>query len=80
MALVFAVLMNGGAYFFSDKIALASSGAQPISPEQSPRLYQVMERLCGKGQSPDAEALHDSRSRRRMLLPRDGIRATLRLP
>ena len=48
MALIFAVLMNGGAYFFSDKIALASSGAQPISPEQSPRLYQVMERLCAK--------------------------------
>jgi heat shock protein HtpX len=52
IALVFAVLMNGGAYFFSDKIALASSGAQPISPEQSPRLYQVMERLCGKSNLP----------------------------
>lgn len=52
MALVFAVLMNGTAYFFSDKIALASSGAQPISPEQSPRLYQVMERLCGKANLP----------------------------
>jgi heat shock protein HtpX len=52
IALVFAVIMNGGAYFFSDKIALASSGAQPISPEQSPRLYQVMERLCGKSNLP----------------------------
>ena len=31
IALVGAVLMNGVAYFFSDKIALASSGAQPIS-------------------------------------------------
>lgn len=52
MALGFAILMNGGAYFFSDKIALASSGAQPISPEQSPRLYQVMERLCAKAHLP----------------------------
>ena len=52
IALVFAVLMNGGAYFFSDKIALASSGAQPITPEQSPRLYQVMERLCAKANLP----------------------------
>jgi heat shock protein HtpX len=52
IALAFAVIMNGGAYFFSDKIALASSGAQPISPEQSPRLYQVMERLCGKSNLP----------------------------
>jgi heat shock protein HtpX len=49
LALVFAVLMNGTAYFFSDKIALASSGAQPISQEQSPRLYAVMERLAAKG-------------------------------
>lgn len=52
IALVFAVLMNGGAYFFSDKIALASSGAQPISQEQSPRLYAVMERLAAKGNLP----------------------------
>lgn len=52
IALVFAVLMNGGAYFFSDKIALAYSGAQPISPEQSPRLYQVMERLSAKANLP----------------------------
>ena len=52
IALVFAVLMNGGAYFFSDKIALASSGAQPISPEQLPRLYQVMERLSAKANLP----------------------------
>ena len=52
LALVFAVLMNGTAYFFSDKIALASSGAQPISQEQSPRLYAVMERLAAKGNLP----------------------------
>ena len=44
--------MNGGAYFFSDKIALASSGAQPISREQSPRLYAVMERLAAKANLP----------------------------
>lgn len=52
MALVFAVLMNGTAYFFSDKIALLSSGAQPISREQSPRLYAVMERLAAKANLP----------------------------
>ncbi len=52
IALVFAVLMNGTAYFFSDKIALASSGAVPISREQSPRLYEVMERLAGKANLP----------------------------
>jgi heat shock protein HtpX len=51
-ALGFAVLMNGGAYFFSDKIALASSGAQPVSREEAPKLYQVVERLCGKAGLP----------------------------
>jgi heat shock protein HtpX len=52
IALVFAVLMNGGAYFFSDKIALKSSGAVPISREESPRLYAVMERLAAKANLP----------------------------
>jgi heat shock protein HtpX len=52
LALVFAVLMNGTAYFFSDKIALMSSGAQPISREEAPRLYEVMERLAAKSNLP----------------------------
>ncbi|MGA7027209.1 MAG: zinc metalloprotease HtpX [Candidatus Acidiferrales bacterium] len=52
IALVAAVVMNGGAYFFSDKIALASSGAVPISREQEPRLYAVMERLAAKASLP----------------------------
>jgi heat shock protein HtpX len=51
-ALIIAVVMNGGAYFFSDKIALMSSGAQPVTREQLPRLYQVMERLVAKAQLP----------------------------
>ena len=52
IALGFAVVMNGFAYFFSDKIALASSGAQPVSREQAPRLYSVVERLCVKATLP----------------------------
>jgi len=52
MALFFAVIMNGTAYFFSDKIALMSSGAVPISREQAPRLYAVMERLAAKANLP----------------------------
>jgi heat shock protein HtpX len=50
--LVLAVAMNGFAYFFSDKIALKSSGAQPVTREQAPRLYAVMERLAAKGNLP----------------------------
>jgi heat shock protein HtpX len=52
IALGFAVLMNGISYFFSDKIALASSGAQPVSREELPRLYAVMERLAAKANLP----------------------------
>ena len=52
MALVIAAVMNFVAYFFSDKIALASSGAQPVTREQLPRLYQVMERLAAKANIP----------------------------
>jgi heat shock protein HtpX len=51
-ALGFAILMNGGAYFFSDKIALASSGAQAVTREEALKLYQVVERLCGKANLP----------------------------
>jgi heat shock protein HtpX len=52
IALVFAVIMNGISYFFSDKIALRSSGAQPVTREQLPRLYEVMERLAAKANIP----------------------------
>lgn len=50
--LIIAVALNGFAYFFSDKIALKSSGAQPVSREQMPRLYEVMERLVAKARLP----------------------------
>lgn len=51
-ALVLAAVMNMGAYFFSDKIALASSRAQPISREEGPRIYQIVERLAAKANIP----------------------------
>ncbi len=52
IGLIFAVVMNGGAYFFSDKMPLKTSGAQPVPREHAPRLYQVMERLAAKGNLP----------------------------
>ncbi|HKE07120.1 MAG TPA: zinc metalloprotease HtpX [Candidatus Acidoferrum sp.] len=52
IALVMAAIMNFISYFFSDKIALASSGAQPVTREQLPRLYNVMERLAAKANIP----------------------------
>ena len=52
VGLGFALLSNGFAYFFSDKIALLSSGARPVSREQLPRLYEVMERLAARANLP----------------------------
>jgi|SRR5450432_2247240 heat shock protein HtpX len=52
IALLMAVVINFVSYFFSDKIALKSSGAQPVTREQLPRLYQVMERLAAKANIP----------------------------
>src|SRR5579859_1948398 len=52
IALGIAVCTNAFAYFFSDKIALKSSGAQPVTREQLPRLYAVMERLSAKANIP----------------------------
>src|ERR1700686_1159450 len=51
-ALIIAAVLNAFAYFFSDKIALMSSGAQPVTRQQLPRLYGVMERLAAKANLP----------------------------
>jgi heat shock protein HtpX len=48
LALGLAVVMNFVSYFFSDKIALAMYRAQPVTREQLPRAYQVVERLTQK--------------------------------
>jgi heat shock protein HtpX len=50
--LIMAVVMNGGAYFFSDKIALMSSGARPVTREEAPKLYACVERLAARGNLP----------------------------
>jgi len=47
-ALVVAVAMNFTTYFFSDKIALKMYRAQPVTREQLPRAYAVVERLTAK--------------------------------
>jgi heat shock protein HtpX len=48
LALVFAAVMNFVSYFFSDKIALAIYRAQPVTREQLPRAYEIVERLTQK--------------------------------
>jgi len=48
LALIFAAVMNFISYFFSDKIALAAYRAQPVTREQLPRAYEIVERLAQK--------------------------------
>jgi heat shock protein HtpX len=48
LALAFAAVMNFVSYFFSDKIALAMYRAQPVTREQLPRAYKIVERLTQK--------------------------------
>jgi heat shock protein HtpX len=48
IAFAISVAMNFTAYFFSDKIALKMYRAQPVTREQLPRAYEVVERLAAK--------------------------------
>ncbi len=52
MGLLFAAVTNLFSWYQSDKIALAAYGAQPISPEEAPRLYQMVQKLCDRANLP----------------------------
>jgi heat shock protein HtpX len=45
IGLAFAVVMNFGSYFFSEKIALATYNAQPVTPSQNPDVYARVQPL-----------------------------------
>ena len=46
--LIIAVVMNFASYYFSDKIALATSGAQPLTQETAPDIYARVAPLVGR--------------------------------
>jgi heat shock protein HtpX len=48
IAFVIAAATNFVSYFYSDKIALSMYRAQPVTREQLPRVYQVVERMTGR--------------------------------
>src|SRR3974390_2615162 len=47
-----AAATNFFSYFYSDKIALAMYRAQPVTREELPRAYEVVERLTGRANIP----------------------------
>lgn len=52
LAFGFALLMNFGAYWFSDKMALQMAGAKEISPEDAPDLHRLVEQLALQARLP----------------------------
>jgi heat shock protein HtpX len=50
--LVIALVMNFVAYWFSDKIAIAASGAKPVSESEAPKLYQMVRELTTRADLP----------------------------
>jgi heat shock protein HtpX len=52
IALVIAVAMNMGAWWFSDKLALRMSGAREVSPAEAPELHEMVEVLSQRAGIP----------------------------
>ncbi len=52
IALIMAGLMNFFAYWFSDKMALAMSGAQPVSESEAPELHAIVSSLAARAGLP----------------------------
>ncbi len=46
IAVIFALLMNVGSYWFSDKIVLSMTGAKPVGLEENRELYNIVENLA----------------------------------
>lgn len=52
IALGFALLMNFGAYWFSDKIVLAMYRAKPLTEQEAPQVYRVMREIASRSGLP----------------------------
>ncbi len=50
--LAIALVMNGVAYWFSDKIAIASARAKPLSEQEAPGIYQMVRELTTRADLP----------------------------
>ncbi|MXY10827.1 MAG: M48 family metalloprotease [Acidimicrobiaceae bacterium] len=52
LGLIFALVLTGGSYWFSDKLAIASARAQPVTAQDMPQYYEIMSDLCRRAQMP----------------------------
>jgi heat shock protein HtpX len=51
-ALVIALVMNFGSYWFSDSLALKMTGAKEVTREQEPRLHEIVDQACAMANMP----------------------------
>ncbi len=52
IALIFALFMNIGSYWYSDKIVLSMYKARPLSPDEAPYIYSAVQELAAKANIP----------------------------
>jgi heat shock protein HtpX len=52
LAFVFALVMNGVSYWFSDKIVLRMYGGQEVTQEQAPKLHRIVQELALRAKIP----------------------------
>lgn len=52
IGIALAAVMNLGSWYYSDRIALAAYGAQPVTPNQAPGLYSMVENLSQRASLP----------------------------
>ncbi len=52
VGILFAAVTNLGSWYFSDQIALKAYNAQPVTPEQAPGLYAMVQQLCDRANLP----------------------------
>jgi heat shock protein HtpX len=52
IAFLFAIVMNVGSYWFSDRIVLSMTHAQELTPQDAPQLYSMVQRLAANAGLP----------------------------
>lgn len=52
LAFLFAVIMNVGSYWFSDRIAIAMTGSRPVSEQEMPEYYASVRKLAAQAGLP----------------------------